>query len=135
MPMRPRKPCAWPGCGRLTFERHCETHQAAAKVQRRDRDRLRASSGQRGYDSNWRKLRLMVLRAEPLCRACAAEGRVTEAEHVDHIVPLSRGGTNHRENLQPLCQSCHSRKTATQDGGFGAKRGRGRLNLKTAARL
>ena len=28
----------------------------------------------------------------------------------DHIVPLSRGGTDSLENLQPLCQSCNRAK-------------------------
>lgn len=35
---------------------------------------------------------------------------------VDHVVPLSRGGTNDIANIQPLCGPCNSAKgTATTD--------------------
>lgn len=48
------------------------------------------------------------------------------ATHVDHVVPLERGGARFDEgNLQPLCAPCHSRKTARQDGGFGREAGPG----------
>lgn len=35
-----------------------------------------------------------------------------EATSVDHIIPVSRGGTNARENLAPACKSCNSKKAA-----------------------
>lgn len=65
----------------------------------------------RDYGARWRKIRLMQLRAEPLCRHCKAQGVVTAATEVDHIIRLRRGGTNSPDNLQSLCKSCHSKKT------------------------
>lgn len=78
----------------------------------------RPSASQRGYDANWRKLRLIVLRARPVCQMCQRES----AAHVDHIVSLERGGTNEESNLQTLCHSCHSKKTVQCDGGFGRRK-------------
>lgn len=79
----------------------------------------RPTAFERGYDSHWQKLRLTVLAEEPLCRDCSAAGLVVEAVHVDHLIALSKGGTDDRENLVPLCASCHSKKTVREDGGFG----------------
>ncbi len=79
----------------------------------------RGSASRRGYGRRWQRLRKLVLAGEPLCRACAAEGRTTAATEVDHVTPLSAGGTNEQANLQPLCKSHHSRKTAHEAGTFG----------------
>ena len=81
--------------------------------------RKRVSSARRGYGGRWRRLRLMQLRREPLCRVCLEMGRTEPATDVDHIVPLARGGGNGLENLQSLCHLHHSQKTAQEDGGFG----------------
>ncbi len=41
--------------------------------------------------------------AEPGCRRPLESG----AEHIDHIVPLGRGGSNWPSNLQLLCPNCN----------------------------
>ena len=118
MPTKPKKLCAVPGCPNIinVGETYCAEH---LKLKRKFGDRRRGSASSRGYDRNWQRLRKLVLHSEPLCRECKRPGRHTPATEVDHIVPLAAGGTNDFENLQPLCHECHSRKTATENGGFG----------------
>ena len=86
-------------------------------------DRQRPSASQRGYDTAWRKLRRLVLAAEPLCRMCRAEDRVTVAQVVDHIIPIAQDPTLRLDqgNCQPLCKRHHDIKTSTADGGFGRR--------------
>ena len=80
----------------------------------------RQRQGARYYDTaRWKRLREMVLSRDPLCVECAKHGVVEASTHVDHITPLAQGGTNEMSNLQGLCETCHNKKTATHDGGFG----------------
>lgn len=44
----------------------------------------------------------------PLCYLCGTAEAIT----VEHMIPLSRGGSNERENLRPACKSCNSSKRA-----------------------
>lgn len=62
----------------------------------------------------WQRLRASVLAGEPLCRDCASRSIVTEATDVDHRD--GNPGNNDPDNLQPLCHSCHSIKTARDHG-------------------
>lgn len=61
----------------------------------------------------WQKLRKSVLAGEPLCRHCTAQGRTVPATDVDH---MNGAADNRLDSLQPLCHSCHSRKTAREQG-------------------
>jgi 5-methylcytosine-specific restriction protein A len=70
----------------------------------------------RGYGWQWQKLRLVVMQQEPLCRFCKDRGLVRPAEEVDHIDGNSHN--NDRDNLRPLCRTCHLQRTA-RDQAFG----------------
>lgn len=120
MPTAALRPCAAPGCPQLVAHGRCETHARAAQ---QAYESTRLSPSTRGYDHNWRKLRLMVLREEPLCRTCSEAGLTVPATDVDHIVSLRKGGTNLRSNLQSLCHPCHSKKTNEEDGAGWGNRG------------
>lgn len=120
-----KKPCRWQGCAAIVEGRsgggYCAEHRGMVQ---RQRDSKRTGE-QRHYNSvRWRKLRMIVLGGEPLCRICAAGGRVVEATVVDHILPLAQGGTDAMSNLQPLCTTCHNRKTM-RESVSSSKGGRG----------
>ncbi len=51
---------------------------------------------------------------EALCRSygirCLACGDTEAALEADHVVPLTRGGSDDIGNIQPLCVSCNRKK-------------------------
>ena len=119
MPKRPKKPCKYPQCPRLTNGGYCEVHK---NINNKYYDQNRESSSKRGYDYKWTRFRKAYLSSEEnaLCRECLSNGRLIPATEIDHITPMSKGGDKYDEtNLQPLCKSCHSRKTVKEDGGLG----------------
>jgi len=60
------------------------------------------------YPENWTSIRQIVLERDGhRCKRCGSISRLLQ---VDHIISLSRGGTNRLDNLQTLCLKCHSLK-------------------------
>lgn len=116
MPNAARYPCSVPRCPNL---KPCAVHM---KQRRQESESRRATASERGYDWTWHKARTAFLQEHTICYICMQrDGAVTAASVVDHIVP-HKGNRQlfwDTENWQSLCATCHNRKTAKEDGGFG----------------
>ena len=108
MPRLSKQVCHAPGCYAAADGPYCADH-------RRYPPGPRPSAAKRGYDRDWQRLRLLVLREQPTC-ACGAK-----ATDVDHLVSIQRRPELRlvRSNLRAMCKRCHARKTCRVDGGFG----------------
>lgn len=72
-------------------------------------ERLRGRAGVR-------QRTLRKQRTHYLCEMCLAKGRTEPATVVDHIIPLSKGGSDEDSNTRNLCRQCHLEVTAEQFG-------------------
>lgn len=107
MPMKPKRPCRFPGCPRLTDGVYCEEH-AKLMEQHYEKFQRGYSTGKR-YGRAWKRISDRYVRKHPLCEQCLKEGRYVAVEEVHHIVPLAEGGSNDESNLMSLCRSCHEK--------------------------
>ena len=56
------------------------------------------------------------------CAGCGIS--IKQKRHLDHVMPLSRGGSNSIENLQWLCQPCNNKKHAKDPIEWAQENGR-----------
>lgn len=115
---KPLKPCRKSGCIALTSETYCAKHK---KEYQASKEMERKTAHERGYTSRWSKASKTYLMHNPWCVACLKDGRYEAATETDHIIP-HKGDAKlfwDKSNWQGLCHSCHSQKTAKEDGGFG----------------
>lgn len=71
--------------------------------------------------AEYRRNKPLVLQRDG--RRCVICGSSREIE-VDHIIPVSRGGSHQLDNLRVLCGECHRKKTATEGNHGGGRRRR-----------
>jgi len=117
MPVAALRPC--PGSPRCPhFAGQCPTH--TAKTDRH----VRGTAQERGYDYRWSQFSKAQLKQFPICgqlhatgelsarySRCVQQGITTPAKCVDHIVPMSKGGSQYdTTNLESLCIACNSAK-------------------------
>lgn len=57
------------------------------------------------------------------CAVCLVSIRDRSGRHLDHIIPLSKGGRNDRQNLQFLCVACNLSKGNKDPEDFMRTRG------------
>ena len=117
MPKKPKRPCSYPGCPELVEGRYCEVHQKLIDKQynKYERDPMT----KKRYGRQWKRIRDRYIKANPLCEQCKKENKLTPAQEVHHIKPLSKGGSHDETNLMALCTSCHSTITAREGGRWG----------------
>ena len=70
----------------------------------------RKGPGRAYNQGEYRRNRQILLKNVIYCVECRGLGSIGDPLTVDHILPLSRGGSNALANLQVLHRSCNSRK-------------------------
>ena len=120
--MSVKKLCSKAGCPNFRIEgsSYCEKHdyirvnyleKRAEYLSNRPRDWTKYQRTGNYSSSRWKKESKDFLKTHQYCEMCGDYATV-----VDHIIP-HRGDEElfwNKENWQPLCKSCHDKKTAIE---------------------
>ncbi|MCA0314237.1 MAG: HNH endonuclease [Candidatus Melainabacteria bacterium] len=122
MPKQAKRLCRWVFCKNASYGPYCPDHIEAAR--KREQSQRTTPPNPFYKTIAWQNLREFILARDPICKAC----RKVASKEADHIIALSDGGEAlDPDNCQGLCKSCHSKKTAKENGRFTKKTYPGRI--------
>jgi 5-methylcytosine-specific restriction endonuclease McrA len=90
-----------------------------AKVRKRQARERGAEGSFTVEDIQW-----LMKRQRGCCAECGCSIKQRKNRRVDHIMPLAKGGSNYRRNLQLLCTTCNQAKAAKHPIDWARSRGR-----------
>ncbi|AFH62255.1 HNH endonuclease [Paenibacillus caseinilyticus] len=111
MSKKPKRPCCYPLCPKLTEGRYCQIHhkQITRNYDKYARDPEFVSF----YKSSaWISTRRTALiRDDYLCQRCLHLGIITPAQMVHHVKEVHKSWEMrlHLDNLISLCDACHNK--------------------------
>lgn len=79
-------------------------HSVKAVLYTENRRALKKHNGGEVTDDEWKAI------LDKYGHRCLCCGRTDLKLTMDHVVPLNLGGLHAKENIQPLCKSCNSKK-------------------------
>lgn len=101
--------CSNPKTSRSTF---CNLHGGGVTEKGKENSKLYSQA-------YWKKQRQAQLSKSPLCVSCLINGKVIQAEHIDHVFPHRQNADRFRRNIfQSLCPACHTLKTQMENRGI-----------------
>lgn len=116
----PKRKCNKNNCNELIDYRnkYCEKHKELINQSNKDYERYRNERDKtyiQFYQGRvWKSTRKSVmLEMDYLCQECLRQGYYQQANVVDHIIELKDDWSKRldKDNLIPLCHSCHNKKT------------------------
>lgn len=91
---------------RKRYANMTEDQRKARSWSKNARNRMKRGNGGQHTYAEWETLKAQYDWTCPCCRLSEPEIKLTE----DHIVPVSKGGSDNIENIQPLCKPCNVSK-------------------------
>jgi 5-methylcytosine-specific restriction endonuclease McrA len=109
---------------RDSYEKNKESRRLGAKVYRQKNPiqykatRSVCKHRRRNADGSFSSSDLLNMLDQQKGKCVYCQIDISSNFHVDHIVPISKGGTNHLFNIQLLCPTCNMKKHTTDHETF-----------------